>query len=282
MTVPCLVSVKVSYDCVRILNSIYIITIGGTIFMDNENLIDALERIKNSDDENDRMWFLYNLVNSKLVVPVSVDGVPDAGGNVKEDAEVRYFSIKSSDGSIYLVTFSCVEYFQEWQPNILKYHAKYDYGQVEKMVTREGSGFDGFVIDPNHANVALRNDLLNNITRSLPHDMAVQADRIVTEDNMGLVPAVNPPEKLVKALQRYMSGQSSIKCAYIMQTIRKGEKIPTLILVVDFVGSAQNVFEGIARVAQESMEVAQPIGIMPYYDKVAQRAVENIVPFYKK
>lgn len=250
--------------------------------IDNSNLINSLERIKQSNDERDRMWFLTNLVNAKLVLPVVVDAVPDENGAVPENANVRYFSIQNTEGKIFLVTFTNTDYFQEWQPDIMKYHVKYDYAQVEKMVTREGSGFDGFVIDPNHANVALENDVLNRITRSLPKDMKVQAERIITENNIGLQPVENTPEKLINALKDFMKDYRSINSAHIMQTIRKGETQPTLILVVDFLGSAQRVFDDIAKVAQDNMEVAQPIGIMPAYDKVAQKYIENVEPFYKK
>lgn len=248
---------------------------------ENYNLVDALERIKTQKDENSQMWFLYNLVNSKLVLPVAINTVPDENGNVAENTRVRYFSVKDNDGKIYLVTFSNTDYFQEWQPDIMKYHVKYDYSQVEQIVTRQGSGFAGFIIDPNYTNVILENSLLSKLTRSLPPDLAVTADRIITENNMGLMPVKNPPQKLIKALTKFMSNNKGIIKAYIMQTYRKGEKIPTLILVVDFLGNAKRIFEDIARVAQNNMVISQPIGIMPYYDKAAQSAVENVEPFYQ-
>ncbi len=248
----------------------------------NVNLMDAIDRIKKNNDENSQMWFLYNLVNSKLILPVVIDTIPDADGNVAENTKVRYFSIKNTDDKLYLVTFTNTDYFQEWQPDIMKYHVKYDYSQVEQIVTGQGSEYDGFIIDPNHGNVAIENDTLKRMTRSLPHDMAVQADRIVTENNMGLTPVNNPPQKLINALKEFMSKEKSILSAHIMQTIRKGEKTPTLILVIDFLGSAQRVFDDVARVAQNNMETPQPIGIMPAYDKVAMKYIENVEPFYKK
>lgn len=250
--------------------------------MENENLIDALERIKVSKEETARMWLLYNLVNAKLVLPVAIDAIPDENGNVPENAAVKYFSIKNTDGNIYLVTFTNADYFQEWQPDIHKYHVKYDYSQIEKMVTREGSGFAGIIIDPNHANVALPNDELKKISGAIPEDMSVKAERIITEKNVGLQPVKNPPLNLIAALKKYMATDKSILSAHIMQTIRKGDTTPTLILIVDFLGSAQKVFDAIAKVAQDNMEISQPIGIMPANDKIAQGFIKNVEPFYKK
>lgn len=250
--------------------------------MENENLIDALERIKTSRDESAQMWLAYNLLNAKLVLPVAVDAVPDENGNVPKTAAVRYFSIKNTDGSIYLVTFTNADYFNEWQPDIHKYHVKHDYSQIVKMTAREGSGFAGIIIDPNHANVALPNYELLKIMGEAPDDMAVKADRIITDENIGLRPVSRPPKRLISALKLYMASDKSILSAHIMQTVRKGETTPTLILVVDFLGSAQKVFEGIARIAQKNMETNQPIGIMPASDKIAQSYIKNIEPFYKK
>lgn len=248
----------------------------------NQNLTDALERIRENNDENSRMWLLYNLINADFIVPISLDVIPDENGNLPENANIKYFSIKNPQGKIYFVVFSNVDYFKEWKTDILKYHAKYTYKQVEKIVTRESSGFAGFVIDPNHSNVYFENELLKNITKSLPSDMAVQADKIITENNMGLVPAVNPPEKLIKALIEYMEKDNSIKSAHMMQTIRRGETVPTLIIVVNFLGSIQRVFESLARVAQNNMDRPQPIGMMSAYDKIAAAAILNVKPFYKK
>ncbi len=250
--------------------------------MENENLIDALERIKESKEETAKMWLLYNLVNAKLVLPVAIDTVPDENGNVPDNAVVKYFSIKNTDGNIYLVTFTNSDYFQEWQPDVHKYIVRHDYSQVEKMVTSEGSGFAGIIIDPNYANVALPNEELKKISGAIPKDMAVKAERIITEKNIGLQPVENPPKKLIAALKEYMATDKSILSAHITQTVRKGENTPTLILVVDFLGSVKRVFDSIAKVAQNNMDTAQPIGIMPANDKIAQEFIKNIEPFYKK
>lgn len=259
---------------------------GEQIFMENINLklADLIDLIKAGGSEDVKTEFLHCLVNTKLVVPVVVDTIPDEEGNVAENTNVRYFSLKNTEGKIYLVTFTNTDYFEQWQPDIVKYHVRYDYEQIKGMVTREGSGFDGFVIDPNYGNIALENDILKQLVRvpAAGDDMNVKAEKIVTENNMGLTPAKNPPEKLVAALKEYMAGDKSILSAHLMETIRKGETTPTLILVVDFLGSANRVFESIAKVAQDNMDVVQPIGIMPASDKVAQKYIEGVEPLYKK
>lgn len=251
--------------------------------MENKNLIDALERIKTeSNKEAAQLWLFYNIATAKLVLPVAVDAVPNENGEIPENATVKYFSIKNTDGQIYLVTFTCYDFFQEWQPDIMKYHVEYEFSQIEKMVTRPGSGYAGIIIDPNHSNVVLPNDVLKHITSSTPKDTVLRAERFVTEKNAGLTPAENPPEKLISALKEYMATDKSILSAHIMQTIRKGETTPTLILVIDFLGAAKKVFDAVAKVAQDNMTEPQPVGIVPASDKVAQEFIKNVEPFYKK
>lgn len=248
----------------------------------NYNLINAMERLKQTGTDVDQNWFLQNLVNCRFVVPVAVDAVPDENGKLPDDVNVKYFSIKNTDDQIFLVVFTNTDYFQEWQPDISKYHVLYDYDQVEKMVTRDGSGFAGFLIDPNYGNVAVENHTLNKISKAMPTELRVKAERIITENNIGLLPVENPSEKLVEALRNFMAGYRSVNEAYLMQTIRQGEEEPTLIIVLDFLGSASRVFEDVARVAQDNMEKAQAIGIMPAYDKVAKKYIENVEPLFTR
>ncbi|MGN1318164.1 MAG: enhanced serine sensitivity protein SseB C-terminal domain-containing protein [Lachnospirales bacterium] len=248
----------------------------------NLKLIDLIDEIKESNNEKVKNEFLYYLVNAKLVVPVVVDTVPDEEGNVDENTNVRYFSIKNTEGKIYLVTFTNTDYFEKWQPDIMKYHVRYDFNQLKAMVTRAGSGFAGFVIDPNFGNMAVPNEILRSIQRVSSDDMEIKAEKIVTEGNVGLTPAENPPEKLMTALKEFMANDRSILEAYMMQTIRKGETTPTYIIVVDFLGSAKRVFDSLAEVAQNNLDVPQAIGVMPASDKIARKYIENVEPFYKK
>ncbi len=254
--------------------------------MENQNLIDALERIKENKEETAYMWLFYNLVNAKLVLPVAIDTVPDENGNVPENAKVKYFSIKYPSGNTYLVTFTNTDYFNQWQQNIHKYHILCEFPQVVKMTARKESGYSGIIIDPETTNVILPNDellkFLRPVGKDIAEDMSVKAERIITDKNVGLQPVENPPKRLISALKEHMAKDKSIVSAHIMQTFRKGETTPTYILVVDFLGSAKRVFEDIAKVAHDNMDVDAPIGIMPAGDKIAQGYIKNVEPFYKK
>ena len=94
----------------------------------------------------------------------------------------------------------------------------------------------------------------------------------------------NPPENLKNALLDYFKSQDNISKVYYMETVRKGETSKTPVLVVEFCkeGSLKAAFDDIAEVAHSVMQKGETIGLMPAFDKVAQKYIKDADPFYRK
>jgi hypothetical protein len=68
-----------------------------------------------------------------------------------------------------------------------------------------------------------------------------------------------------------------------MQTVRKGQTEPTIVIVVDFAGdSPKSVFDGVALSLKYVLNEKVTIGMMPAYDKVAKQCIKGVTPIYKK
>ena len=85
------------------------------------------------------------------------------------------------------------------------------------------------------------------------------------------------------SISKYLDTENSVRAAYLMKTVRRGDTLPTLIVVVDFVGGRMKyLFDGIATVARGTVDNCESLGLMPASDKIAGHAIENVEPFYKK
>lgn len=250
--------------------------------IDNTALVDAAYKIKNNNTQENRLWFLQKLLSSNFILPVVI--IPEPVNNkIAADATVNYFSMETSKGLVYLTVFTSGSEFEKWNKNPNKMYLIRGYDNIKSLVMSKKE-YDGFVIDPCGCNMAIQKSLILNIERANNPDVLIKPEKIQTENNMGLKPVDNPPEKLKDALLDYLKTQDNINKAYYMETVRKGEDTPTPVLVVEFCkeGSLKTAFDGIASVAHSVMQKGETIGLMPSFDKAAQKYIKDAVPFYEK
>lgn len=250
--------------------------------IDNTSLVDAVLKLKENNTQENRLWFLQKLIGAKFILPVVI--IPEPVNNkIPADATVNYFSMETSNGLVYLAVFTSGEEYEKWNKNPNKMYLIRSYDNIKSLVL-SAKGYDGFVIDPCGCNIAVQNSLINNIERVNNPDVVIKPEKVETEGNMGLRAVDNPPEKLKRALCEYFETQDDVSAVYYMETIRKGEDTATPVLVVEFCkdGSLKAAFDGIAAVAHSVMKKGETIGLMPSFDKVAQKYIKKATPFYKK
>lgn len=250
--------------------------------IDNTALVEAALKLKENASQENRLWFLQKLISAKFILPVVI--IPEPVNNkIPADATVNYFSMTTSKGLNYLAVFTSGEEFEKWNKNPNKMYLIRGYDNIKNMVLGR-KGYDGFVIDPCGCNLAVQNSLIQNIEKANNPDVVIKPEKIQTEGDIGLRQVSSPPEKLKKALCDYFDSQDNISSAYFMETIRKGEDKPTPVLVIEFCkdGSLKAAFDGIAAVAHTVMKKGETIGLMPSFDKVAQKYIKEASPFYRK
>lgn len=189
--------------------------------IDNTALIDAVSRLKEKTTQENRLWFLQKLINSKFILPVVI--IPEPVNNkIPADATVNYFSMRTSKGLVYLAVFTSGEEYEKWNKNPNKMYLIRSYDDIKKLVMSV-KDYDGFVIDPCGCNMAIQKSLIQNIEKAANPEVVIKPEKIQTEGNIGLKPFENPPKELVNTLYNYFEDQNNVSKAYLMQTIRKGK-----------------------------------------------------------
>lgn len=249
----------------------------------NPDLVEAMKDMKATNNVNEKIAFFREFVKSKLLLPVKINPEP-VNNVVKQDAEISFFSMKTSKDEILLACFTDFDELAKWNKNnYCSQVMAFEFEKIRDIIQRGANAYHGIVIDPFGENVFIRKDAILDIESQTKPELVVKPEKIVTENNMGLVPAVNPPQRLIEDLKQYMSGKDNINAAYCMQTVRAGESEPTIVIIIDFTGSElKKTFDGVAKAAQNALAGGKPIGMMPAFDSVAMASLKGVAPFYKK
>lgn len=247
----------------------------------NSGLIKAIDAMKADDNENTRTVFARELVNCKLIIPAIIKPAP-VDGKIAKGSVMSFFSVKTKQGENVLFLFSSVDELKKWAPAEGKQLILQNYQQFKTFVTGKNTRYDGIVIDPCGAEVVIKRGFIERVDAALK-PMSVKNERIKVESE-GLQPAELASPGLYAALSEAMERDESINAGWMMQAKREGAKIPTTVLVVDFIkgGDVKNSFNALARCANDFLAPGESIGMMPAYDRVAFRYIRNVEPFYIK
>jgi hypothetical protein len=159
----------------------------------------------------------------------------------------------------------------------------YNFDTIYRLITQRSDIYDGYVLNPAGENAAISRELMQNMYSAMHPSVTVKPERVATEGDSPLTPMANPPEKMVNTLVEFCKSRDSILSLYIMQTVRKGQTEPTIVIVVDFAGdSPKSVFDGVALSLKYVLNEKVTIGMMPAYDKVAKQCIKGVTPIYKK
>lgn len=246
----------------------------------NSGLVKAMEALKEEENSETRNVFIQELLNSKLIIPSIIKPEP-VDGKVPKGAVMSFFSVKTANNESMLFLFTGADELNKWAPAKGKQLILQNYQQFKTFVVGKNAQYDGLVIDPYGANVTVRRGLIEAIDKSLK-PMTVKQERIRVEQE-GLQPAEYASPGLYAALTEVMRRHENIRAAWMMQAKREGDKMPTLVLVVNFVGNdARTVFNMLARTANEFLGPGESIGMMRSTDRVATAFIRGVKPFYQK
>lgn len=246
----------------------------------NSGLIKAMEAMKENENSETRNVFVQELLNSKLIIPSIIKPEP-VDGKVPKGAVMSFFSVKTANDESMLFLFTSAEELNKWAPAKGKHLILQNYQQFKTFVIGNNAQYDGLVIDPYGANVAIRRKLIETIDANLK-PMTVKQEKIKVEQE-GLQPAQYASPGLYAAFTEVMKRHVNIRAAWMMQAKREGDKMPTLVLVVNFEGNDQrSVFNMLARTANEFLGPGESIGMMRSTDRVAASYIRGVKPFYKK
>ena len=244
---------------------------------DNSNFIEAFRALKADPTDVTRVRFAAEFGKARLLIPVVIEPEP-VNDVIQPGSSFTFFMLETAAKVKYLITFTSVEELNKWDNKEKKQVLSYDFDSLHRLLQERATIYDGIIIDPKGDNFAIKNDFMKSLTELMNNMVTITPERLPTDSETPLEEAKNVSEELKKAVKDYCISNRVINGAYIMQTVRKGNSEPTIIVVLDFDAGEdmRSVFDGLARAVRPALKNGESIGMMPSFDKVAAQYIKGV------
>ena len=244
--------------------------------VENPALVQAIAAMFADQTVESETAMITALKQASFIVPVKIEPkAPAAGGGrtaFEQETTISFALLTDASGRPWYPTFTSVEELRKWNG---------DPGQQTLVLSFEDFGtlvdpkqHAGVVVDPFGQNLILNAERLYQILgKATQHTVEAQ-----TEIALG-TPAIWP-QKLTDALSDYMKGQETIRAAWLRLMMQDNEA--SYLIVVDFDGDRQAVFNAIGQVASPCLKNGEFINMVPASEVFAQNAIQDTEPFYRR
>lgn len=256
--------------------------------INNDELLNAIEEMKKNNSPENQSHMLDLMVEAKFLTPVSITPAPDtvngmmAHITLPPDAKIRFHMIENGKGQRFFLAFTSFDEMRKWRPNQDNQTIVSNFDDYANMVKRSvGDGqVGGFVIDPFGANMLFTKEqtiMIKEVKDGRNNDS--NRHRIKEGEEVYYGEPLNYPTEMVDAVKAYLTKQDNVKCAYLQLMCQGSEE--SYLIVVDYDGDKQTVFEGIAEAAKPYLN-NMCLDILGVENELGDRIANRANPFYEK
>lgn len=261
---------KLQYAIIRFFQTLY----SQSNFEDKDRMLNNLQ-----------VNMLDEVINAKYLVPMQLKqkepAIPDEEGmmTIKQGTIISFANLVDKNDKAWLPAFTDWIEFEkvydknEWQGNIATYTDLLTFSEKTEGIVINCKGIP---LEINEKNKRMIKDYIKS--KNNPSTVSINENTIKKDTKIMLGEPREYPTKMIEAIKGYMKKQKAIKKAYFRLMVKENEK--SYLIVVDFEGMKEPVFQGIADAA------------MPYLDGMfldmvemndwAKNAIRDVEPFYKK
>jgi hypothetical protein len=256
-------------------------------------IIRFFQMLYTQSDVEDKNRMLHNLegtmleevINAKYLLPMYLKqeepAIPNEQGvmTIKKGATINIPHLVDKNDKEWLPVFTDWIEFEkvydknEWQGNIATYTDLLAFS--EKM---EGIVINckGIPLEINEKNKRIIEDYIKS--KNNPAAALINENTIEEDTKIMLGEPREYPTKMIEAIKEYMKKQRAIKKAYLRLMVKENEK--SYLIVVDFEGMKESVFQGVADAAKPHLN-GMFLDMVEMNDW-AKSVIRDVEPFYKK
>jgi hypothetical protein len=242
-------------------------------FITNQKLVEIMKEIKNNDSKE--MEFLDELLKAKFLCPIIKELKPtskNGSGKIilNEGTTINLLGLSLKIGKNYLMAFTDWTELGKWKSATNQQTLILSYDDYQAVILKDGSTYEGFVINPYGANIVLEKNSIQNINQRF--------EKINKGESVMIGLPKEYPYDMVQQMMIYFDKIKVVKAVYLLWMVR-GEEASYL-LVLDIVGIHQSVFPQIANVCQPYLK-GKLLDMIPMNTVFGKNAIENQQPFYQ-
>lgn len=223
--------------------------------IENSGLIKLMKLVKNNNCEDNINAFFEELVmNAHFLVAVKFSEFPNDVGDgtvvFENDADMEFQVLTSKDDKIYYPIFT------DW--NELNKFIKEDINTIiidfDKCISLiENNNVSGIVINPFGENMILERKMLMFLKAKKDNMRnGISKQRVSKGTKVILGEPKNYPTRMIEAIKRCLEPNKSVKKVWLRLMVRNREQ--SYLLIVDFDGKQDEVFQNIANAARPYLE----------------------------
>ena len=221
-----------------------------------------------------RAYFLSHVFFDK---PIETDET--GKGTVKEDSNVSFYMISSSDGKQFYPAFTDWEELNKWNIGIDKIQTLIlsfdDYAEMVLL----NPDIEGFVINPFTTSFTFTREQLKILKKEKEERLKVVETKVEKDTPVMIGEAKEYPEDMLEALKSACKLDKNIKRTWLMLMYKEGQE--SYLLVVDSMGNEKESIEFIGRKVTPCLN-GKYIDMLSYKDSFGKDVVKDKKPFYEK
>ena len=221
-----------------------------------------------------RAYFLSYVFFDK---PIETDET--GKGTVKEDSNVSFYMISSSDGKQFYPAFTDWEELNKWNIGIDKIQTLIlsfdDYAEMVLL----NPDIEGFVINPFTTSFTFTREQLKILKKEKEERLKVVETKVEKDTPVMIGEAKEYPEDMLEALKSACKLDKNIKRTWLMLMYK--ERQESYLLVIDSMGNEKESIEFIGKKVTPHLN-GKYIDMFSYKDSFGKDVVKDKKPFYEK
>ncbi len=251
--------------------------------IENEELIKAVDILKNDNNRENFKPFVENLMKAVFILPATVEQMPGENetDDKKKNVKVNFRIITDQNKKNFFPCFTDEAAFDAGikDDKVTKIALAFD--ELSSMLLNSEGKIDGFVINPYTVGMQVPVDMLKVIEKTKKKvNSNVKKQPMPANTKIRLrTPKYMPIDMLEKA-KEYFAEHQNVNAAYI-QMMEKPEEEDEYLIAIDFDGDEHELFDGLMpKIKDYSFGIR--IALVGTDNDLGKKVAENAEPFYEK
>ncbi len=218
--------------------------------------------------------------------PRNVANTNKNGGTVmRQETQVQFQLIENQEGEKFFPAFTDREEKDKWEISKGKHEVLMTFDDYANVLSDKECNVSGFVINPFGKSVAFPKQMVQSLKAEKDRraqNAGLTKQEITADDKvqLGDPDPDNYPIDMMASMITFLQERDDVNNAYLKMFKRENDEKPSYLVIIDFDGDKmEEIFRGVAQSADPHLNGYQ-LSMMPYSIPFAQKAVEDVDPFY--
>ena len=259
----------------------------------NLELLKAIEEMQANNNPDTVNHMIDCVMNAQFITPGNVSkpqnvAKTDKNGStvMQQETQVQFQLIENQNKEKFFPAFTDQEEKKKWTASEGKSDVVMTFDGYAEVLSEKDCEVKGFVINPFGKSVAFPRDMVMSLKKQKAERQqnagGLQQQTLTADDNVQIVDPDpdNYPIDMMASIINFLQERDDVDSAYLKMFKREQDEKPSYLVIVDFEGDKmEEIFKGISMSASPHLGGFQ-LSMMPYNIPFAQKAVEDIDPFY--